>query len=957
MANYTQEEIDAAVKKYIRTDTRTTRDPLGPRDTDQVFAEVMEFISSALVFDPNSIFYLLYLIKNRINQDLTAAITTVIDLKQAVLEVGGYTKKVTSTTLLSDAASALLEADRLITQRRTIASPQFSRYEDALSQFVDVSLAPNMRRLVGSYPDTYEVVRPPQAAQSAIKSDISSLRTMHVTVLEETAQLAQAFTEFLAQNLPILAIQTSVQKVQVDLKSLQAEFDAGTEAEAIEMTRDAYLRITAGRSVITNLVSMRDPTSYRMRGVASTSDRAQAASPSSSSTPGQVVTAKSAPYHIVPSVSDQLNLLLDGVTPAALTLVPPAPAKVVGANSDQTPFQINASATASISSSSAGPYTVPGAPDNVFDIYVDGVGYRAVLTSGSRTAAEVAVECWAATRIDGGYGYFTDVCWPTSFDETLGFQKYVPGPGSVTVGSQAANAALGFTNGQTSQGATANNILRLFVDDELEVLVTLTAGSRTAAEVAADITAASTRIHGSTVVLGMSEGLAISSAAYGAQSRIQVLPTSPVHQAAMATLGFTDGQSARSSYLGIDTLYSALNATPGVAVTRSSTSLASGLAGTTVKVGSDYILRLEAGSIPAGFTIGDCLLIKAGENAGYYHVLSFTDVVTEDTITVDRPFPVVTGEGAQNQSWELRRDVLTIGSVTSGLSSSVGVQAGTANDALGLVEDTYRGKTSGVRVLAAGKALNFARNNVVAGDVFQLSGPTLHTTHTITEVSDNGYQIEVTPQVPNELTGHYYYIEGASAKAYASFISALQSWQTDLGASVFKTDILDLERKLNPLLYNMHPTAAAVNDAMRSLEELWDPDNKGGLYYVLQVVLDSYFVSKVSLVDAMLDMLLEKGLRRGHDLLLLGQFANFLAVTRDTGSYGGNMMEKMRKVAQNDVPVSRGLDGGQGESQLTGSFTDVDYTREFSDGDDERAIAETDDIPEPGVDEQILRGV
>jgi hypothetical protein len=174
---------------------------------------------------------------------------------------------------------------------------------------------------------------------------------------------------------------------------------------------------------------------------------------------------------------------------------------------------------------------------------------------------------------------------------------------------------------------------------------------------------------------------------------------------------------------------------------------------------------------------------------------------------------------------------------------------------------------------------------------------------------------------------------------------------SDIGASVFKSDILDLERKLNPLLYNMHPTTGMVNDAMASSVALET------FYTDLQAVFSAYSVVKISLVDSMLDMLLEKGMRRGHDLLLLGQFANFFSVNRDTASYSGNMMEKMRKVAQNDVPVSRALDGGQGESQLTGSFTDVDYNNEFSDGDDERAIAETDDIPEPDVDEQILRGV
>lgn len=964
MANFTQEEINAAVKKYIRTDTRTTRDPLGPRDTDKIFADVMEFVSSGLVFDPNSIFYLIYLVKNRVNQDLNTALALIADLKQAILEVGKYTSKVTSTSLLSDAASALLEADRLLTQKQTIASPQFNRYGEALDQFVGISIAPNIRELTGSYPETYSVVRPPQAAQEAIKSDIISLRAAHTTILAETEQLSLAFDEFLAQNLPTLAIQTSVQKVQKDLKALQREFDSSTEAEAIGMTRDAYLRIVAGRSVITNLVTTRDPTSYRMQGSVSSSDRAQVAYPASSSTPGQVITGRSATYHIVPGVSDQLNFKLDGGALVSVTLTPPAPARVLGSNSDQSLFQFTLAKAAELTSSMTGPYTVPVSPGNVFDIYVDGIGYRVDLTDGVDTAAQVAAEVMVATRIDSEPGTFGDVALATSVGGVLSFLHATVGTGSITIGSQTVNSALGFTDGQADLGTAANNILRLYVDDELEVLANLTVGGRTAAQVAVDITAASARVLGGTVTLDLAEGVTISSRAYGEQSRIQILPTTPVHRAAMSVLGFSDGQSSRSSYLSLDSLYSTLNAITGIQVTRSSSLLASGTTGQATLGGSDYILVLPSDSIPIDpnpphdplLRVGDCLLIKGGENSGYFRVLAFAQSPIQDTITVGRPFAVTSGAGAQNQSWELRRDLLTIVSMTLDLTSSLEVQVGTANTELGLVLGIYRGMTSGVQVLESGKVLSFVRNNVLVGDYLQFSGPTYRTLHTVTEVSENGYQIEVTPEVPDDLTGQYYFIEGASAKAYLLFISALQAWLSDIGASVFKSDILDLERKLNPLLYNMHPTTGMINDALHTLAILADPDTETGFYYDLQRVFLAYSVAKISLVDSMLDMLLEKGMRRGHDLLLLGQFVNFFAVNRDTSSYSGNMMEKMRKVVQNDVPVSRGVDGGQGESQLTGSFTDIDYSKDFSDGDDERAIAETDDIPEPDVDDQILTG-
>jgi len=942
MSNFTEQEVQNAVSQFVREGVKLQRSQLGPLDTNNTFSEVLEYAAGTLVFNPSSIFYLISLAANRVNQDVELALEYLDDILIGINEVGRDTVKVTRTSLLEDAAAALLEAERILTESSAITERQFSRYEASLNKFTEASLTPNIRESTGQpFPNTYQISRPPQKAQSAIKTSVASLSTLHTTLLSEVSQLRSTFSEFLALNLPLLSIQGTVEKARTDLRTLKREFDAATTDDAIGMTRDAFLRIEAGKAVVLNLTSISDPTEARMEGTTSNTIRARVSSSPASGTAASIALTRSAPYEVIPGTQDSIQLAVDGGGTQTATIIPADPAFLVGTQGET--FDIHASSAANLTSVGVGPYTVPASPNNVFDVFVDGIGYRATLTSGSRTAAQVAAKIDAATRIDGSPGTFSAVATASDSGGSLRLQHDIAGENTITIGDQTTlNTALGFTSGQSSTGQADNREIRFLVDDVVVVAATLTTGTRTAAQVAADIAGASASIDASAITVealpSNLEAVKVRSTSYGDGSSIAIKPITDVHREAMETLGFLEDQTARSESTSLDTLHEAINALSGITAEQSRETLQEGDGGETILDGADYKLRLASGTINATPASGDVIRIVGGSNVGHYRITAVSLGGTFDDVTVDRPFPIVTGTESQNQSWELLRDVLIISSDTISSSSSLEVVGGTLIAEVGLTAGTVRGTVSGVRVSSSGVDQSFSGNDVRIGDLLTLAGPTYSTTHTVTDVTDGGYQIEVTPEISNDMSAHLFSIQGSAYVEYREFEDQISYWDSNvLGPSSFSENILELERLLNPLLVNKNPSAALVSGARTAAQNLQS------IYEDLSTILEDFSVSAVTRIDALLDMLLERGLDRAHELLLLGQVSEFFSMTRDSASYSGNLLEKMREMAQNDVPLGRGAEMGHTEERLLGSYEDTDFNWDFSDADAELDIPEIDD--------------
>lgn len=378
MAGYTDEEIANAVSQFVQSTLRIERSPLGPVDADSKFNEVVGLISSTLIYDPNAIFYLIFLASNHLNKIVETEIGYVDDVLEAIDEMGKRTKDVTKTTLLGDAAAALLTVDQILTDRNTISSQAYSRYQASIDAFTTASLEPNIK--TGT-----DIVRPPELARTEVKGVLDTIRVDYPQILADAEQLQVMLAEFNDLNLPVLAIQNSVRMVRSDLQELQKYFESPTvtKEERIAMCREAYLRITSGRSVLDNYTTVTDPAEPRLSSSASVIGRLTL-SISGGLVPATVTGTKSGPWAIVTGVNDGLNIAEDGNAPTAYTITAPS--------------------QPSVRCYGASPYDITALYNDKLEI--DGLSPTISLTAGAgRTAAQIVadISAWITANYPGQY--------------------------------------------------------------------------------------------------------------------------------------------------------------------------------------------------------------------------------------------------------------------------------------------------------------------------------------------------------------------------------------------------------------------------------------------------------------------------------------------------------------------------------------------------------------------------
>lgn len=323
MAGYKDAEIEAAVSRYVQTTLRIERDALGPVDVGSKFNEVLQLISSTLVYDPNAIFYVIFLATNKLNAAVELTLEYVDDIGEAIDEMGHHTEDVTRTTLLGDAAAALLTVDQILTDKSAISSRAFTRYQQAVDDFTEVSLEPNIKQ-------SGQVVRPPQLARSESQTAINSLSTAYPDILETLAQIRLMLSEFNSLNLGVLSIQNSVQKVRDDLRTLQAQFESSstTRDDKIAMCRNAYLSIAAGKSVLNNFTTVSDPSDARLTSSSIVVGRPETPLGDGELVPATVVGANSAPWEIS-ATADQLKITADDGAEQTYTFTTPDQPSVI----------------------------------------------------------------------------------------------------------------------------------------------------------------------------------------------------------------------------------------------------------------------------------------------------------------------------------------------------------------------------------------------------------------------------------------------------------------------------------------------------------------------------------------------------------------------------------------------------------------------------------------------------
>lgn len=948
MAGFSDSEVEGAVSKFVRSTITVERDELGPVKQDARFNEVVELISSTLIFDPNAIFYLIYLATNRLNKDVLATIELVDDLLDAITSMGHRTKEVTRTTLLGDASTALLEVDSILTSRDALSTAAFSRYVASLDSFTAVSLEPNIKK-------DAQIIRPPQKARPEARSLLSSISAAYTDHLQTLDQIEQMLSEFNGLNLPVIALQDSVRKARSDLADIQQVFEdvTTTRDDKIAETRDAYLRLTAGKSVLQNYTTVTDPSSPRLSSTASLLGRPVEPLGTGQLLSAEVLGARSAPWSIESGVNDELKISEDGAAETTYTITPPSFPSVQSYLGG--PYDIHSSSTAQLVSTNPENYSIPSAPDNKMSVTITDpalsgpVTFTGTITSGTRTGAQVAADIGALS--DGSNPLSTYL----TIDYLGGVRLTHQTPGDyliivnenpdVPIPSPNPNTVVGFVGGVSARGEDANDLLEI---DGLVPRVQLTSGAaRTRAQIAADIDSwAVSNYPGEYAGLDDGTYVTIQKTKSGGQElRLTADNDTDTVRRAYAELGFFEGQEDTTEGTTAAEVATIINAVGLVDASVVRNTLEEGNNGTVV---SSTVMNIPLGTLDLGDPHASrILLIRSGPNAGPHRIASFT--LTSITVESDTPFNDLGGD----QSWAITEELLQLSSKVSDLTSELTIGSGNANTELGFSTGTTKGTTTGFRATENGVDQDFVRADVVVCDILRLTGMG---DYRITEISDSK-QLEVDPplDVDDGPAALNFQILSAAAVAYETFIADALSWENEKDTStspnyrVFSTSSAELDRVMNPLLTNKNPSVFQIEDATNTTRDF------KSLLEDLVVVLESFFVNQVGRVDAALKMLIERGLDRAYDTLLDGKISDFFGFDKDDASRAAFMLKSMRKVVQNDLNQSK-LDEDVDDITHGALVVSTDADLDFSDADQDERFEPLGEIPDvTEEDEAILR--
>ena len=874
-SNYTAAEVDAAVSRFVKSSVSVTKDVLGPIDTSSRFDEVMELFASTLILDPNAVFYLVFLASNKLCADVISAITLVNDILQAIKEIGYPPTRVTQTSLLSDAAAQLTNMSTILTQSRAVTqrpvsgssipnnqvNTPFDLYRGAVTSFTLASLKPNITNSKATDPITGSrvIIRSAQEARLSADNSLAILRTLYPDILARTKLLVGMVDVYVKQELQALALQRSLTQARGDLLSLQKSLEDPTtsDVQKTALTRDAYLRITSGLSVITGLKDTTNPTAPRMSFPVAAGGVAINAGPLFSSFAAASIMTSPGPWPLQTGVTDTLIIAEDGHTPTTYTItVDPIPH--VDSNVSAVSFNITDHTTAKLLSA-VGPFTIP-VIGKTFYITVDGLPFKGTIGEGARTTDQVVADLNALQDpLSNPLSLSSAVTVSNSGGAVL-IQCTQPGTHTIYVSdndqvSHGYLAALGLTTVPVS-GTVANNMLS--IDD---LIVPLTVGAaRTPSNIVGDINtwaAAGPYPYHAIVASGFIE---ISKTGAGARTITMTDGIDDATKAAVrvayVTLGFYIGQTDSADEVTAADLADALN------------------------------------------LVGKVKAIVVRRHVG--------------TNTEER---------------------VQIISKVSTLSTLLTVGAGTANTLLGLLPGVYPGTTTGYAATAS-----FENADVEAGDSLTIytdqSMATVFGQYVVTAVA--GTQLEATPPFPTNLSSPAFRIESESKLAWDVLLSNMLTWNASLSSSHFRSDTSELDRVMNPVLVNLNPTTAdfnlANNRATELLTLLTQPlEGPPGLKEILEL----YVVRSSARIDAAVAMLQERGFDRAYATLLGCDLAGFFSYNKDEAASASYLLQTMRSLAQNDLPITN--------KSTTADDTSLDSSVQTSDANFDRSDVDKDE--------------
>lgn len=313
---YTDQEIQDAVERIVRSAIRRPIGSLGIRDVGVVFDDFQEAASAVLTATPTAPFYVVRLGCGRLTDKVLTLAVVCNDIDEAAQALGRPDRPVDSIASLANARVAA-EAMALAGTGRTSQFidveklPAFQRLDRNVQRFLDDYSAPNIRR--GG-----QLVRSRQEGRAVLPGTIRSLKEQRADVIAAVMALADSIQDYEALNLPHLLSSGVVERASQVIAERQQQLEALSAADRAAVIRAVTLDLIAARSLIRKFSSLSAPTLFlRSDGTGGVyADQTHPAAPASLTVtlPGNYgVRVDSV------AINNQLDFLIDGTVRRAVT--------------------------------------------------------------------------------------------------------------------------------------------------------------------------------------------------------------------------------------------------------------------------------------------------------------------------------------------------------------------------------------------------------------------------------------------------------------------------------------------------------------------------------------------------------------------------------------------------------------------------------------------------------------
>lgn len=250
---FTQDELDGAIEKIIRTSVRFEYDNLGVRKVGTSFNDIQDAAAGVFVSFPNAPFYVARLGADRLLVAVQDEATFISDFISTVRAVGRNVSPVRKLSFLANARTAL-DALATATGQRAGAFldiedvPAFKRFDLNTQKFLDVE-GKNIRQ-------AGDIVPTPQEARAAMMGLAGQLRDLHEELLRRVTVLRDSISDFSTLNLPERLSRDIMANARSVLADRLEELEALSPEDRLEQIRAATLDVLATRAAVRGFGSL-----------------------------------------------------------------------------------------------------------------------------------------------------------------------------------------------------------------------------------------------------------------------------------------------------------------------------------------------------------------------------------------------------------------------------------------------------------------------------------------------------------------------------------------------------------------------------------------------------------------------------------------------------------------------------------------------------------------------------